>query len=55
MKAEQMSGMLRKVQSICLQRDFITGHFKEKEAVTKWLSDVIKDVLSVLDFRTLHR
>ena len=54
-KAERMSGVNREVQSICLERDFLTGHFNEKEAVIKRWSDVITDVLSVLDFRRLHR
>ena len=54
-KAERMSGVIREVQSICLERDFLAGHFKEKEAVTKRWPDVITDVLSVLDFRRLHR
>ena len=54
-KAERMSGMIREVQSICLERDFLTGHFKEKEAVTERWSDVITDVSGVLDFRRLHR
>ena len=35
MKAEQMLGVIREVQSICLERDFLAGHFKEKEALTK--------------------
>ena len=54
-KAERMSGVIREVQSICLERDLCTGHFKEKEAATKRLSDEITDVLSVLDFWRLHR
>ena len=54
-KAERMSGVMREVQSICLERDFLAGHFKEKETVTKRWSDVITYVLSVLDFRRLHR
>ena len=54
-KAEQMLDVIREVLSICLERDFLTCHFKEKEAVTKRLSDVITDVLGVLDFRRLHR
>ena len=54
-KEERMSGVIREVQSICFECDFLTGHFKEKEAVTKRWSDVITDVLSVLDFRRLHR
>ena len=54
-KAERMSGVIREVQSSCLECDFHTGHFKEKEAVTKRWSDVITDVLSVLDFWRLHR
>ena len=54
-KAERMSGVIREVQSICLERDFLTDHFKEKEALTKRWSDVITDVLSVLDFRRLYR
>ena len=54
-KAERMLGVIREVQSICLEHDFLTGHFKEKETVTKRWSDVITDVLSVLDFRRLHR
>ena len=53
--AERMSGVIREVQSICLERDFLAGHFKEKEAVTKRWSYVITDVLRVLDFRRLHR
>ena len=47
-KVERMSGVIREVQSICLERDFLAGHFKENEAVTKRWSDVITDVLSVL-------
>ena len=54
-EAERMSGVIREVQSICLERYFLAGHFKENEAVTKRWSDVITDVLSVLDFRRLHR
>ena len=54
-KAERMSGVIKEVQSICLERDLLAGNFKEKEAVTKRWSDVITDVLSVLDFRRLHR
>ena len=54
-KAEQISGVIREVQFICLEHDFLTGHFKEKEAVTKRWSDLITDVLSVLDFWRLHR
>ena len=54
-KAERMSGVIREVQSICIERDFLTGHLKEKEALTKRWSDVIADVLGVLDFRGLHR
>ena len=34
-KAERMSDVIGEVQSICLERDFLTGHFKEKEAVAK--------------------
>ena len=49
-----MSSVIREVQSIYLERDFLTSHFKEKEAVTKRWSDVITDVLSVLDFLRLH-
>ena len=48
-KAEQISGVMREDQSICLEHDFLIGHFKVK-AVTKQWSDVITDVLSVLDF-----
>ena len=47
-----MSGVIREVQSICIERDFLAGHFKKKEAVTKRWSDVITDVLGVLDFRS---
>ena len=54
-KAERMSGVIREVQSICLERDFLTGHFKEKETLTKRWSDVIIDVLIGLDFRRFHR
>ena len=54
-KDERMSGVIREVQSICLERDFVTGHFKEKEVVTKRWSDVITDVLSALDFRRAHQ
>ena len=54
-KARRMSGVIREVQYICLEHDILTGHFKEKEAVTKRWSDVITDVLSVLDFQRLHR
>ena len=39
-KAERMSGVIRNVQSIYLECDFIIGHFKEKEAVAKRWSDV---------------
>ena len=28
-KAERMSGVIREVQSICLERDFLAGHFKD--------------------------
>ena len=28
-------GVIGEVQSICLERDYFTGHFKEKEAVIK--------------------
>ena len=55
MKAERMSGVIKEVQSICLERDFLVGHFKEKEAVTEQWSDVITDVLSALDFWRLIR
>ena len=48
-KAERMLGAIREDQSICSERDFLTGHFKVK-AVTKRWSDIITDVLSVLDF-----
>ena len=54
-KAERMSGVIREVKPICLERDLLAGHFKEKEAVTRRWSDVITDVLIVLDFRRLHR
>ena len=53
-KAEQMLGVIREYQSICLERDSLPGHFKVK-AVTKRWSDVITDVLGVLDFWRLHR
>ena len=46
-KAERMSCVIRELESICLEHDFLTVHFKEKEAVTKRWSDVITDVLSV--------
>ena len=55
MKAERMSDVIREVQSICLERDILIGHFKDKEAVTKRWSDVITDALSVLDFWRLNR
>ena len=54
-KAERMSGVIREVQSICLERDFLADHFKEKEAVTKRWSYVITYVLGVLDFWRSHR
>ena len=54
-KAEQMLGVIREVQSTGLECDFLIGHFKEKGAVTKRWSDVIKDVVSALDFLRLHR
>ena len=54
-KAERMSGVIREVQSICLEPDFLAGNFKEKEALTNRWSYVITDALSVLDFRSLHR
>ena len=47
-KAERMSGVMRKVQTIILESDFLIVHFKEKEAVTKQWCDVITDVLGVL-------
>ena len=50
-----MSGVIREVQSIWLVRDFLADNFIEKEAVIRQWSDVITDVLSVLDFRRLHR
>ena len=55
MKAEQMAGVIREVQSICLKHDFLTGHLKEKEAVTKRWSDVITDILSVLGLWRLNQ
>ena len=54
-KVERMSGVIREVQSICLERDLLPFHFKEIEAVTKRWFDVITGVLSVLDFRRFHR
>ena len=54
-KFEQISGVVREDQSICLERDFLIGNFKEKEAVTKRWSDVITDVLIALDFWRLNR
>ena len=54
-KVERMSGAISEDQSICLERDFLHGHFKGKVAVTKLWCDVITDVLSVLDFWRLNR
>ena len=54
-KTERMSGVIREVQSICIEHDFLIGHFKEKEAVTKRWSDVTTGVLSVLVFWWLNR
>ena len=54
-KAERMSGVIIEVHSIWLERELLTGLFKEKEAVTIRWSDVITDVLCVLDFRRSHR
>ena len=54
-KEAPMSGVIREVQSICFVRDFLIGHFKEKEAVMKRWSDVITDVISVFDFWRLNR
>ena len=50
-----MSGVIREVQSICFERDFLIGHFKEKEAVTKRWSDVTTDALIALDFWRVNR
>ena len=48
-------GYLFSILSICLEHDFLIGHFKEKEALTKRWSDVITDALSILDIRTVNQ
>ena len=54
MKVNQTSGVIREVQSICLESDFLLGYIKEKEAVTKLYSEVITDVIGALDFRRIN-